>query len=146
MSNVRYGILENLKAALAGITIANGYQSDVASASRQFESWENMTSEKFPALFLLDDGREEIEDIAGDWVIAIMYPTIVGYVRDKTDIALAFGKMDADIKKFLYSSPNLGSYAKIIAYQGYEAIFTIDDFVIFQLRPKIVYDFPKSDP
>ena len=146
MANVRYTILENLKTQLATITIANEYQTDVISVSRKFESWEGMTSEKLPALFVLDDGREEVEDIAGDWVIVNMYPVIVGYVRSETDLALAFGKLDADLKKFLFSNPNLGTYCKLILFQGYEVIFTLEDFIIFQLRPKIIYDFPKTAP
>jgi hypothetical protein len=146
MSNVRHTILENLKTELAKITVANGYQTNIVSVSREFKSWENLTSEKFPCLFVLDDGRETVEEETGDWVILNMFPAIVGYVQDQNDVVLAFGKLDSDLKKFLYSKPNLGENCKEIFFTGYDHIFTLDDMIIFQLSPKIIYDFLKSDP
>jgi len=146
MANTRHTILENLKTELAKITIANGYQTNIVSVSREFRSWENLTSEKFPCLFVLDDGREDVEDESGDYVFVNMYPAIVGYVKDENDVALVFGKLDADIKKFLYSNPDLGENCKMVLYKGYDSIFTLDDVIIFQLSPQILYDFLKSDP
>lgn len=147
MSNVRYNILENLKTALEGITKANGYQTDIVMVSRKFQGWEGLTSEKFPALFVLDDGREEVQSEEGGWVFANMYPAIIGYVKEKEDLSLAFGKLDADMKKFLYSNLNLGDNCKAVIYMGYDVIFTMsDELIIFQLRPQIIYDFPKADP
>jgi len=143
-NNVRYTILENLKTELDKIKIANGYQTNIISVSREFKSWENLTSEKFPCLFVLDDGREDLEAESGDWVFMNMYPAIVGYVKDK-NLVLAFGKLDSDIKKCLYSV-NLGANCKMVTPMGYDVIFTMDDVRIFQLSPKILYDFLKSDP
>jgi hypothetical protein len=146
MANTRHAILENLKTELAKIKVVNGYQTNIVSVSRKFRSWENLTSEKFPCLFVLDDGRETVEDESGDYVFVNMYPAIVGYVKDENNVALAFGKLDSDLKKFLYSNPNLGANCKMILYKGYDDIFTLDDTIIFQLSPQILYDFLKTNP
>jgi hypothetical protein len=100
MSNVRHTILENLKTELAKITVANGYQTNIVSVSREFRSWENLSSDKFPCLFVLDDGRETVEEECGNVVFMNLYPAIVGYIKDKTDLQLAFGKLDSDLRNF----------------------------------------------
>lgn len=144
MSETRGTILEALKNALKGITKANGYLSDVVFVSRKWVAWETLTSDQFPALMVIDDGSEEIEDDAHEWVIANMSPTIVGYVKGD-DVSSEFSKLESDLKKFIYSKPDLGDNAKVFIYDGM-VVFTMDDLIYFQMSVTITYDFQKSSP
>lgn len=145
-NNARYNLLINLENALKGIQVANGYQVDVRTVEHKTIGFENLTSDKLPALLVLDDGHETVIDDSTNMVFCEMYPTIIGYVKDKTDPKVVFGKLDSDIKKWIYSNPNLGTYCKMIQYQGYIDIQTSDQIILFEMQIKITYDFEKANP
>lgn len=145
-NNARYNILINLENALKGILIDNGYQVDVRTVTHQSIGFENYTSDKLPALLVLDDGHEEVIDDSTNMVFCNMYPTIIGYVKDKDDPKTIFGKLDSDIKKWIYSNPNLGTFCKALSYQGYIDIQTADQIILFEMQIKICYDFDKHNP
>lgn len=147
--SVRNDILNSLVTALRGITKANGYNRSIRTVSRVFEPWQSVPQSKMPILFVLDDGTEDVDNDSGggQWIFSLYRPAIVGYITGQPeDLPDQFGDVDADLKKFLYSQPDLGTNCKQILFEGYDLIITIDKFIVFQIRPYIIYDFDITNP
>jgi len=68
-------ILDNLVSELSGITTANGYDNDVALVVKDVLVWDEVPTEKFPALFVM--GVTETPEEHGTQVYRVSFEVLI---------------------------------------------------------------------
>lgn len=112
----RQVLLDYLASTLfPSITTANGYNFNVSKSERGLRSYDNMTDEEFPALFVAsaDEERENIGSVTT--FISKMTVRVYGAVKSSSDhVQAELDKLIEDVTKALYAD----------ALQGGKTIFT----------------------
>ena len=88
-------ILQGLETALEKISVANGYQLNVAQVDRNFEFEE---SQKFPAILIVA-GSGSYEGLSGNRSRVPNTFTVYGYVKDDRALQATAVKMREDITR-----------------------------------------------
>jgi subtilisin-like proprotein convertase family protein len=120
--SVKNDILDNLIDALQGITLNNGYNTDVRTVSR-FTKASDLDNEKAPAIHFYETG-ERVNIEAETEIQYTITGYIVGLVKATNDLEDKTVALAADIRKLIYSPPSLGTYALDIQITESDIILT----------------------
>jgi len=144
MSNTRESVFDDLKTALEGITINDGYLSNVKSVVR---SPEFMKFTKgvgtTPILNIVDQRDVFIKDVDSTYGLAMVEAIVEGLIKSGKDLEEKVNKLISDLKKFFNSftssSVRKSFYTDIdITYSRAEAYF--------HMRIFLKYSYDRSDP
>ncbi len=116
--SIKNDILDNLITALKAITIANGYNTDVRTVSRYSQAID-LDNEKKPSLHIYETG-ERVNSEAETELQYTINGLIIGSLKETNDLKGKTVKLADDVKKVIYSSPALGTYALDIQITGME--------------------------
>lgn len=146
--SIRTQIVDNIKAALENITIANGYNEDVISVhSDSFDSPESFN--EFPQLFIIDTD-EDMEPLDVDSTQNTLTLIVTGYCKSQNDMDNVQDKrrkLQADVQKALMVDERRNMLAlstdviRVITDKG-----TLEPYSIFDLTVQVVYYTNKYDP
>ena len=119
-------ILEDVKDALALITVSNGFNTDVLESTREYVDWESVQKEKLPMLTVVD-GPERVTGKLSDVYRPIMIVGIVGYLRklskeqaaaSRVLISTTINLLGGDIRKKLMEDSGRSGNAIYTLYTG----------------------------
>lgn len=149
-SNSRETVLAALKTLLETIRQSGGYQNDIGLVSRRIIAFEDIAVNEFPAVFIYDDGSEQVLDYQTDdsQVLSRADLKLVGVIRDEdpTTLSTTFNVFKSDFDKCLWASNVLDTYGHDMRLTAYENISTLPPFIAFQANLKIDYWFKKATP
>ena len=139
---MRESILAALKAVLEDIKTGNGYTLSVAHVSRQWKQVEDISSQQLPAVLIIDDGPEEIEENTGDVADVSFIVSLIGYVEDHENPSTALNELDVAVKKAVATNETLGGLITLIEIQPYRTrdVSTLPPFAWFDRPVKIYYE------
>lgn len=148
--SIKGDILDDVKAVLETITIANGYNQIVKKVwDDEFKMPDELTSSDFPALFLIDDDtRKEAGDV--DSVLCTLNCIVTGYVfRTKSSQNLQSDrrKLENDVEKAIMVDERRSGMAiktqtgRIVTDRG-----TLEPHGIFDLHFVVEYFQDRNNP
>jgi hypothetical protein len=148
--STRNTILSNLETALLGITVAAGYNTDIAAVYRHAMSQNELDSSVCPAVSIVDDGAERPEGNVGAnwWVTATI--TLEGVVRHSSnsptgaELSEMFNDFLADVRKCIHAT-DLGANV-LYARPGELRAITGDAVIYFQYQLEILYYYSEDTP
>ncbi|MCI0557435.1 MAG: hypothetical protein MN733_02990 [Nitrososphaera sp.] len=149
-NNNRNKVLQHVADQLATITIANGYNTDVATVSRILMVPQQISGQ-YPALFVTDTGIEApIDRTIASQIAHLMTIEILGYFQDTSaDISKNYNLLIADIWKVIYAPIifNDGQkYAERMDIVGLETMSEASQDITFRISLSVIYWFDKSNP
>lgn len=101
MASKRETLLQYLKTLLATITVANGYNTNVALVERGIQNDRDLTDDKLPALFVTMT-HEKRNRITTNQFKADLQVILVGYVKNtKTDLNSSSTGVELDLDKLI---------------------------------------------
>lgn len=116
--SVRATILDNLKIALETMSVDDGYELTPLYVTPYRLKFVDASKDVHPWIMIYDGDPEEKAAEDADDVVFYMPLELWGLVCVDTDDELVaeLNKMTADLKKFVYSSPNLGDNMREIQF------------------------------
>ena len=146
--SVRSEILGNLQTALQGITIENGYSSDIGLVSRRSFSKDEIDQSKCPALAIDESGQDSPAGKCGIYFRNKMVIALEGYIMSSAssfesgDLSDEFNEFVENVRSCI-STADLGSHA-LYCRSGELKVYTGDNEMAFILDLEIMY-FYESD-
>lgn len=123
--SVRGDILAALETEFNWLTENSGtYPLDINSVHHYEEPLQTLDQSKFPAIFVIDPGTEELLAEDGSNYFYRMPLIIGGAIKQRSGIGLPdlANKMLATLKQFIDSEPNLGTGFRDMQYVGQSEI------------------------
>lgn len=147
----RHLIVDQVLSALTAITVAGGYQTDVAHVSESIKHWEEIDQDNFPACFPIDgDAMREprvIFESAGDDMRSVLTVIVTSMVFSSTnDTRLARTNLMRDVEKALVTHAGLIALihdinpGRIVTDRG-----TIVNYSVWDQEFEIEYFYPHAD-
>jgi len=98
-----------LVSALSNISIANGYALDVTGVHRELRTVDDVDTNEFPALFVEDDGNDQVIYKSGLHVIELPI-NVIGYVLriPNEPITTTLNRLDTAVIRAVGADPTLG--------------------------------------
>lgn len=114
-------------------------------------SFDQINVNDTPALFIFDDGNEEVLNYNTDdsTVRSVINLKVVGLVRDEDEVNLStnFNKFKADFERLLWGNNYLpGTQADDMRLTAFEDITTAPPWLIFTANLRFNYWFRRADP
>ena len=142
--SIKNDILDNLIAALNGISMSGGYNTDVRFVSR-FSQASDLEKEKTPAVYIYETA-EQTNIEAETEIQYTISGYIIGVVKATADIEAKATGLATDIKSLIYSPPDLGTYALDIQVTGSEIhLSETENKGMAQIIFEIIYYEPKGN-
>ena len=116
---MREAALVKLKTLLEGITVANGYGLDVKHVSRQWKAIDDVSDTQLPAVLIIDDGAETIDEVTSGAADVSFQVSIICYVKDRKNPSTALNLLDANMKKAIYSDLTLAGTVQAVRVLPY---------------------------
>lgn len=145
MPTKRDQILDNLVAALASITTANSYSTDMRIADREIKHWEDVG--RFPASYVTGDveklNRYDVNDlITATWTVEILV-----YVEHRKLLSTEIEALIGDVRKAVFVDRTRGGNA---LYTTINSITNVSKWIkpigIFTMELGILYQYDKGTP
>ena len=151
--SVRDDIINNIKTTLQTITIANGYNQDVALVSTEnFMLPEQLTVEEVPALYIIDDDEDKSAadgDVDSLWcTLNITIEGILKKINDADPVQERRRKLQSDVEKALMVDETRGQYAEFTKVKRIttDKALLEPDFTMFNLEFSVEYFHNRNDP
>ena len=133
--SVRNTILDNL---LTGLAAVDG----VMTASRDFKEYPCANTTHYPALFIADDGGDEITNYCdADRGQEKMLILVAGYYHRAENLSAGFNDFLENVMDAIYAPISLGSYARDCTIVAVNPIITIpsESAALFYMHLEIKY-------
>jgi len=150
-NSVRHQIMDAVTAALEGITVANGYQTEVKYVSEGMEDYEQISKSKLPAVFPIDaDEKRTWATIAGDSADDLegeLMLVVSCYVYDRQNVTRQQRTdLMRDVEKALMNNTAIDA---LILYMEPDKIVTdrgtIPNFSIWDQSYKLTYRYQHTN-
>lgn len=144
--STRLNIILNRVTALKTITIANGYNYDIDTVTRELKHFRDLDG--YPSVVIINAGEtKESIDVGSTVVIADLTIRTRGIVKASSDIETVLDNFCADVEKAICNDITCGGYANYLAPSDvriYEA--SSDDIKIFDMDFIANYQYLYGSP
>lgn len=121
-------IVASLKTALEGITVAHGYETTVTTVYDYPIDLTNVQRDLSPLIMVTVNGETDKRVEDGDGVRFETTVIIDGYLRDDpANVQEAVINLSADIKKLIWSNPDLGDSCYELSFIGMETAISEEE-------------------
>ena len=117
---MREATLIALKALIETISTGNGYTLNVNHVDRQWKQIDDLSANQLPAVLILDDGPEEIDENSDDSADVTFQVSLVAYVEDHESPSTALNEIDVAIKKAIASDETLNGTIMLMTVLPYK--------------------------
>jgi len=142
-SNRKVILTHIAETVLPTITIANGFNFNVATFARGLVSLEELTDEDYPALFV-SSADETREDVTHKDFKSLMLVRIHGFVKAAADdVQKQLDDLIEDVTEALYADPTQGgrvNWTKVKTIETDEG--NLEGHAIFRLTVEFLYKSP----
>lgn len=145
MATIRDQILDNIVTTLKGITVAQGYQSDMGHVHREVEIVSDV--KRFPACFPIasDETPQQSDTDAlmnAEWQIGLLL-----YVKERTNLSKECEKVVGDVRKAILTDETRGGLAIWTTIDKIRNISTwLKPIGIYEFDMTIQYRYNKLTP
>ena len=144
MSTVRNTILNNLKTALEGITVFNGYNNDIQKVTRDANNTAKWNESDKPAIWIADNAPEERLTPVGTDARRTMLVQLLGFVEKYDDLSAHFNDFLADVRKLIHSADLGSNVIEMILGESDSEIG--ENQINFLQIVQITYYYPEASP
>ena len=110
--SIREEVLNNIEETLAGITIANGYNTDLTTVTQSIENIDKFEVSEFPvAIISYENDDKDTEDIAPDYLGSVLTALIACGIYSTDDKLSILEKLLVDIEKAMCLDQTRGGIA-----------------------------------
>lgn len=147
---IRENIIDNIVTTLGTITVANGYNNDIVTVTREPNDWTTLNPGKCPAAMVLwsYDERERGETpMSGQHLLSELHVVMRGVVYAKSGIEEALNAFEEDIEKAMCVDDSRGGYAEYTIPARTTVFASTDAYYIeFEFEFVIVYQYIYGSP